>query len=171
MRLQLLILRDFHRHYRSIRNMCTALATCRPCLPRARLSIAKTLQPRGESGWLLLPPTPAFQQSCLTYAKDIESIAIVTSETIWEGSTLEENKMAAERKDIFIFDTSCPSLNTAILKDCEARGLGAVLCHDEISDGSLAQAEGFKAICIFVNKQIKKEQVRVYSLHLPSKTS
>jgi len=65
-------------------------------------------------------------------------------------------------KDLFIIDTRC-HLNVSIKKAFEKKGYGVEIATDfqGIPDEVLKQAEGYTAICIFVNKKILPAQVEI----------
>lgn len=65
-------------------------------------------------------------------------------------------------KDIFIIDTRC-HLNHSIEKAFKKHGYEVQVATDlkGVPDDVLAQAKDFKAVCIFVNKKIKAEQVEI----------
>lgn len=65
-------------------------------------------------------------------------------------------------KDLFIIDTRC-HLNVSIKKAFEKRGYGVEVAttFTGIPDEILKQAEGYTALCIFVNKKISPAQVEI----------
>lgn len=65
-------------------------------------------------------------------------------------------------KDLFIIDTRC-HLNRSICKAFEKSGYEVEVStgYHGVPDEILAKAKGFKAICIFVNKKIKDEQIDI----------
>lgn len=68
-------------------------------------------------------------------------------------------------KDLFILDTKC-ELNKTIQKKFEDNGFEVkIACGpqgtQEMPDEILKQAQGFKGVCLFVNKKITEDQIQI----------